>query len=263
MLFTDTKGEFMLQIAICDDDAKDSGNLQCLLEEILRIYSIRYSVQVYDIGEELLDSPVSFDLIFMDIMLNGENGVEIGKKLYRKNRSCKIIFQTYFNRYCGEAVNKSHAFAFLEKPVKKDALEEQIREFLETRKDIQEQWVSFEIMRTMSQSQENNKQMTRLPVRSILYFECQKNERLVKVITEKECFFCKSGFEEMERQMEPFGFAVCNRGIMVNLDKIAGLEKRDITMTNGDKLPLSQRRSNTFREKLYGFFDNPIGRRNG
>ncbi len=258
----------MLQIAICDDEVKDSGNIQCLLETILQIYSVRYNIQVFDTGEELLDSPVSFDLVFMDIKLNeengenGENGIEIGKKLYWKNKSCKIIFQTYFNRYCGEAVNKSHAFAFLEKPVEKAVLEEQIREFLETRKDIQELWVSFEVMR-MPSGKKPEKQMIRTPVRSILYFEYQKNERMVKVITEKGVFFCRSEFEDIERKMEPFGFAVCNRGIMVNLDKIAGLERRSITMTNGDSLPLSQRRSTAFRDKLLGFFNQPIGGRNG
>lgn len=253
----------MLQIAICDDDVKDSGNTQCLLEKALQVYSVRYSIQVFDTGEELLDSPVSFDLVFMDIKFNEENGIEIGKKLYWKNKSCKIIFQTYFNQYCGEAVNKTHAFAFLEKPVKRADLEEQVRDFLETRKDIQELWVSFEVVRNMSLGQETEKQMIRMPVRSILYFACQKNERVIKVITEKGCFFCRSGFEDIERKMEPFGFAVCNRGIMVNLDKVAGLDRREITMTNGDKLPLSQRRVAIFREKLQGFFDNLIGKRNG
>ncbi len=253
----------MLQIAICDDDEMDSAKIQGLIEKVLQVYLIRYNIQVFDTGEELLDSSVAFDLVFMDIKLNGENGIEIGKKLYWKNRSCKIIFQTFFEEYCRDAVNKSHAFAFLKKPVKKENLEEQVREFLETRKDIQEQWVSFEVMTNMSQGQENDKQMIRLPVRSILYFECRKNERVVKVITERGCFFCKGGFEDIDRQMEPFGFAVCNRGIMVNLDKIAGVYKKDITMTNGDKVPLSQRRSTIFRERLHGYFSNPIGRRNG
>ena len=147
--------------------------------------------------------------------------------------------------------------------MKKENLEEQIKEFLKTRKDIQEQWISFEVMANISQGQENGKQLIRLPVRNILYFECQKNERVVKAVTEKGCFLCKSGFEDIEKQMEPFGFAACNRGIMVNLDRIARLERREITMTNGDKLPLSQRRSAIFKERLHGFFSNPIGRKNG
>ena len=253
----------MLQIAICDDDAGDSGNIQSLLEKVLQVYAIRYTVQVFETGEELLDSQASFDLVFMDIKLNEENGIEIGKKLYRKNKACKIIFQTFFNQYCGEAVNKSHAFAFLEKPVKQADLEEQVREFLEAQGDIQEMWISFEVLRDRSEETGSEKQKLRMPVREILYFECRKNERIVKVITERGCFFCKSGFEEIEKRMEPFGFAVCNRGIMVNLDKISRIDGRDITMTNQDKLLISQRRNVIFREKLNGFFYNPIGRRNG
>ncbi len=56
-------------------------------------YGIRNNIQYFETGEELLASSVSFDLVFMDIMLNEENGIEIGKKLYWKNKSVKIIFQ--------------------------------------------------------------------------------------------------------------------------------------------------------------------------
>lgn len=51
----------MLQIAICDD-AKDAKNIKGMIEKVLQMYSIRYNVQVFDTGEELLDSSVSFDL---------------------------------------------------------------------------------------------------------------------------------------------------------------------------------------------------------
>lgn len=120
----------MLHIAICDNSGEDSQETRRLVEQALGGYTVRYNIQVFESGEELLVSSVLFDLIFMEAALEGEDGIEIGKKLYCRNRATKIIFQSYSNQCCEDAMNKTHAFAFLEKPVKKETLEEQIRDFL-------------------------------------------------------------------------------------------------------------------------------------
>lgn len=250
----------MLQIAICDDSGEDSKKIRALIEQILDGYSIRYGVQIFEDGEELLDSPAIFDLIFMDVRLNGKDGIEVAEKLYGRNRACKIIFQSHLNQYCGDAVNKSHAFAFLEKPVEKQILEKQIKDFLETWKNAQETWVS--LVQTGVADSNSKRQMVRLPVCDIYYFECQKNGKTIKAVTERGNFSYQGVLSDIEDRMEPFGFAVCNRGILVNLNKIARLDGYGIIMTNGLKLPLSQRRSAVFKEKLQKFYYNPIGRGN-
>lgn len=250
----------MLQIAICDDSGEDSKKICLLIEQILDGYSIRYGVQIFEDGEELLDSPAIFDLIFMDVRLKGKDGIEVAEKLYGRNRACKIIFQSHLNQYCGDAVNKSHAFAFLEKPVEKQILEKQIKDFLETWKNAQETWIS--LVQTGVTDSNSKRQMVRLPVCDIYYFECQKNGKTIKAVTERGNFSYQGVLGDIEDRMEPFGFAVCNRGILVNLNKIARLDGYGIIMTNGLKLPLSQRRSAVFKEKLQKFYYNPIGRGN-
>lgn len=127
----------MLQIAICDDEKKDLLHMRTLVEEVMDHFSVRYDIQNFENGEELLECPVPFDLIFMDIRLNGENGIETGKKIYWKNRNVKIIFQTYLAEECSNAVNKSHAFAFLTKPVDGELLKKQIEEFMRSRENMQ------------------------------------------------------------------------------------------------------------------------------
>lgn len=250
----------MLQIAICDDSGEDSRKIRALLEQILDEYSIRYGIQIFEDGEELLDSPAIFDLIFMDVRLNGEDGIEVAEKLYCRNRASKIIFQSHLSQYCGDAVNKSHAFAFLEKPVEKQILEKQMRDFLETWRNAQETWVS--LVQTGAAALKNKRQMVRLPVCDIYYFECQKNGKTIKAVTERGNFLYQGVLSDVEERMEPFGFAVCNRGILVNLNKIARLDGYGIIMTNGSKLPLSQRRSAVFKDKLQQFYYNPLVRGN-
>lgn len=249
----------MLQIAICDHSREDSRKIRNLLEEVLERYTVRYNVQVFESGEELLASPAAFDLVFMDAVLEGEDGIETGKKLYCKNRAVKIIFQSCSNQCCEDAMNRTHAFAFLEKPVKRPILEEQIRDFLTAWGDAQDSWISL-VQPGMAVA-ENERQMVRLPVRDILYFECQKNGRTIKAVTERGDFLYQGVLGDIEDKMEPFGFAVCSRGILVNLNKIAKMEGCEIIMAGGTKLPLSQRRSAAFKEKMQEYYYNPIGKK--
>lgn len=120
----------MINIAICDDEKQDILKLKYILQGIMDKYCVNYDIQEYESGESLLQAVSFFHLIFLDIVMNGEDGIEVGKHMRRRNHSTKIIFQTNFGNYCKEAMNRTHAFAFLEKPLKSWAVEEQIKEML-------------------------------------------------------------------------------------------------------------------------------------
>ena len=246
----------MLQIAICDNIGEDSREICSQVEEVLRRYTIRYNLQVYETGEELLMAPVLFDLIFLDAELNGEDAIGMGKKLHCRNRAAKIIYHYRSSQCCEDAVNRSHAFACLKKPIEKSILEEQIRDFLAAWGDAQETWISLGQIKGIPP--ENEKQLVRLPVKEILYFECQKNGKTIKAVTERGDYLYQGVLSDVEEKMEPFGFAVCSRGILINLNQISRLDGYEVIMTNRVKLPLSQRRSTAFKEKMKEFYYNPI-----
>ena len=120
----------MLKIAVCEDEKADRDNLTGILKPLLDKYTEEYHIKNFTSGGELLQSGGSFHLIFMDIMMEGRNGIETGQELYSRNHSAKIIYTTNFGQYCMDAVNTVHAFAFLDKPVSTEALEEQLQAFL-------------------------------------------------------------------------------------------------------------------------------------
>ncbi|NBJ94783.1 LytR/AlgR family response regulator transcription factor [Parablautia muri] len=119
----------MLQIAVCEDEQVDRDNLTGILKPLLDKYidTEEYRITNFTSGGELLQSDDTFHLIFMDIMMEDRNGIETGQELYSRNHSAKIIYTTNFGQYCMDAVITVHAFAFLEKPVSAEALEEQLK----------------------------------------------------------------------------------------------------------------------------------------
>ena len=253
----------MLQIAICDEDRKAQGQLCLLVKKVLDKYSIRYSLIVFDSGEELLASSLLFHFIFLGIKFSGEDGIEIGRKIYQRNNSIKIIFQTKLGEYCGDAINKSHAFGFLEKPVDELVLEGQIRDILQSQENVQELWMEFRNVRCLQTQEE--KEIIKIPIKSIVLFEYQKSERTVKVVTERGEFVCSETMNRLEEKMSPFGFEVCSRGLLVNLDKIKQIRRQSVILCNNSVLPLSQRRTVYFKERMceFGHSSFPTGNNGG
>lgn len=247
-----TKGETMLQIAICDDNRADRKALKVALEKVMGKYPIRYNIEIYDSGEELVDASSIFQLVFLDIQMDTCNGIEIGRKLYRKHRS-KIIFHTYFEHYREDATNKSHAFAYLKKPVDESELDKQIRDFFEVQDNIQSTWMEFRHIRYLSAKKEVKKEIVKIPVRDILYFESQQRERATKVVTARGVFLCSETISALEKKMNSFGFELCSKGILVNMDKISRIKGHGIILCDGSNMPLSQRRASRFKEKMSEF----------
>ena len=133
-----------MKIAICDNDREEAGFLKALVLDILGEQDISCEIFSFEQGEELLESELDYQIVFLDIMLDGKNGVDVGNEIYRRNRRIKIIFQTNFDEYYREALNRSHAFAYLEKPIEKEELREQLEELLKDGGDKQDSRIVFE-----------------------------------------------------------------------------------------------------------------------
>lgn len=70
----------MLDIAVVDDEKVIREHLCALIQK--RNRSGR--VESYATGEELLASGRPFDIVFLDIQMDGMNGIEAAKKLREK-----------------------------------------------------------------------------------------------------------------------------------------------------------------------------------
>lgn len=245
-----TRGMIMINIAICDDEKKDILQLKSILREVMDKYSMSYNIQEYESGESLMRAASLFHLIFLDIVMNDENGIEIGKHIHRKNRSTKIIFQTNFGQYCKEAMNRTHAFAFLEKPLKAPVVEEQIKEFFEDSEGTQDLMADFHNVRYSVDGTEVVKSLVSISVKEIVYFEYIKTQKVIKIVTRSTEYIYTEAMNKLAERMRPLGFEMCCRGILVNLERVARIKMYDVLLDTGGKVPLSQRRVKEFRERI-------------
>lgn len=113
------------RIAICDDDDIIRENLCSLCSDILTDDSVEYELEPFCSAQELekrLNSEnCPFDLLILDIQMDGMTGMELARSLREKGNRVSIIFVTACEDYLSEGygVQPIH---FLLKPVRRGAL---------------------------------------------------------------------------------------------------------------------------------------------
>lgn len=187
----------MVYVAICDSNMSELRQLKLAVQGIMDKLLIPYNIEEYDSGEKLVRASRIFDLVFLDIRIDGENGIEIGRLIYEKNSYTKIIFQSSFKWYCQEALNRSHAFAFLEKPIQTDLLEEQIKESIASEDKIQRLHIEFKNVKYISGEIEVKKELLVLPVEEIVYFQYIKTQKKIEIVTNNQKYIYSETMKEL------------------------------------------------------------------
>lgn len=80
----------MLAIAVCDDEVIECCNMARKIKDILEEMKISCFIQQFRSGTELLQAVESFDMIFLDIMMQNLDGIKTAQ-IFRKKAFDKIL----------------------------------------------------------------------------------------------------------------------------------------------------------------------------
>lgn len=108
-------GESMVKILICDDD---STFAQSMFKMILSLpayssKSMKLSC-LTDIAEMSANTIAQYDILFLDIDLGKESGIDLARKMRKMNPEAVLIFVTNFSEYAPEGYEVD-AFRYLAK----------------------------------------------------------------------------------------------------------------------------------------------------
>ena len=223
----DTGGPEM-NIAIVDDIQEYRDRIATLLEPYKTENDLQ--IQEFSRGEDILMSCREgnrWDIVFLDIEMDGITGIETGLKLRKIRRDVIIIFVTSHINYVSDAF-RLDAFQFLLKPVQEN----------DFRKDFERALRRWKIRHKNYQIKWRNTSRV-LEYSEILYLEAY--ERHLYIHTDKEAYECVGKLQEEYEKLKPYGFALCHQGYLVNLSKVAAVDKTDVILKNGTKLPVSRR----------------------
>ena len=103
----------MLELAICDDDIILCNWLEQKLLHYGKANDCQISIEIYYSAEQLLNrlEEESYDMLFLDICLEHENGIDIGTEIRKKNYGKEKYQNSVFRCagcLCGAAGHSRH-----------------------------------------------------------------------------------------------------------------------------------------------------------
>lgn len=215
------------RIAICDDRQTDRDYLYALLSEWAGSVGHIVQTELFSSAEAFLfryEEDKSWDMLLLDIEMDGMDGVTLAKTVRRENKTVQLIFVTGYSEYISEGYEVS-ALHYLMKPIRPDKL-------FAVLDRAAEQCMKNGRFLTLEQSGE----MIRLPLYEIRYLEASQN--YVTVHGEKgQTYLVRRTLGELERELDDRFFRT-GRSYIVNLACIRKVTRTDIHLNDGELLPL-------------------------
>ncbi len=216
-----------MEIAVVDDEKTIKEHICTLIEE----QQPDSHIEAYATGEELLVSGKRFDIVFLDIRMEGMNGIEAAKKLRAQQGDIILVFITGMKDYVFDALDL-YAFQYLLKPVDEGKFAEVLKRAVREAARKKERRVLFIKSRNLTLDQSE-----------ILYIESRAKK--VEIHTERQNIEIYAAMDELEGQLGE-EFYRCHRAYIVNMDRITEYDSESITLTSGDRVYLTKKKYGEF-----------------
>jgi len=223
-----------MKIAICDDDKKERERLVSFFHAYSLQTGISFSLDHYENGFYLLDAIETgntFDLIILDILMPGMNGIQTAKQIRLNNEAVKIIFLTSSSEFAVDSYAVG-AYYYLLKPVDKTLFFEIIQRFLRTVNPKDAESIILH----------DGKSLKRILLSNIVHCEVQQRTILYK-LANGTSIQTTGTLSELERELLHFAYFIKpHRSYLVNLRHIKEITKLEIITDLGTRIPLSRGR---------------------
>lgn len=236
----------MLSIAVCDDEIIECAGMAEKIRGTLEEMKVPCFLRQFNSGEELLQSEEDFDIVFLDIMMDGLDGMKTAKRI-RKKASCRLlVFISASRDYVFDAYDVE-AFWYLVKPVEREKLKQVLKKA---------------VLKTEAASPDfilvnKGRQKQKIFLRDILYFEIMG--RLIDIHKTGGISDYYGKISILEEELREKGFFRCHKSYLVHLKYVKGYNRQEAVLDNGEKIPISKRRYEEFCKALLSYMKKSGG----
>ena len=232
----------MIHIAICDDEKDFVAYLTGLLDQYATETGEEIKVTAYyDCMEMIEKYDITIDLIFLDIRMRLVNGLRTDERIRQMDIQVRIIFLTTLTQYGLEGY-KYQATNYIIKPIKYARLKEEMKQWLERHRQDDSPFIVVV----------NDAGKFKVFLKSLRFIETFNRNLLLH--TDQENIICYKKMKELEAELVQHGFVRCHSGYLVNLFYVKRIEKLDIILTTGERVPISQPKRKEFMERLADYW---------
>ena len=214
----------MYKIAICDDNVEQTGITEKIILDFFATIDRKIEIDVFFKPETLLnvmsEPKNNYQLIFLDIEMQGINGIEVAKRLRALEKEFLLVFITGYDNYMLESFEVL-PFRYVLKPIDSEKMEPILQQLV-FELDHHNQYLFYKI----------GKQHYQLRIRDIVVISSELGRKVkVKSVDESEIeFYFK--LKELLKILPSSYFFQVNRGVIINLNYITGIIGDQITLIN-------------------------------
>ena len=228
----------MRKIAICDDSKLDRQLLKVVIQTYFENNEEEFKIFEYELGDNLLDD-IEVELLFLDIIMNGTNGMKIARKL-RDIQFTPIIFLTAHADYAVESY-EVYAAGYLLKPYDTNKLTLLLDEVLQ--RSVQKR-IAVKV----------KKQHRYLEINDIMYVESDKHVLNIH-LKDSRVIQTTEKLSELEKTINSKRFIRCHQSYLVNMEYIKDA-KTDFILSNDIRIPIRVRGRKEIIEKYHKYYSS-------
>lgn len=220
----------MINIAFCDDEISVLNEIRMLLDRyrVERNQDISYTSfhSPLDLLAEI-EGGTRFDILFLDVIMPGETGIEAAAEIRNYDSNVKIIFLTSSAEYAVQSYTVG-AYFYQLKPI----WEESFFRLMDSVLSIcEKEQTNGLILRCKTG-------ITRIELRHLEYCEVIHHTLFIH-LTNGKVLESTGSLDELSKQLAPYEeFVRPHRSYLVNMDHVKELSFRAITMSCLTEIPI-------------------------
>ncbi len=220
----------MYRLAVCDDERATLEELCALCDQILTQAEVEHEIVPFssaqDLSAALSAGRERFDLLCLDICMDGKTGMELAHELRARDDQISILFVSGSDDYLREGYSV-RPIQYLSKPIQREELERALRGDLKL--NHSPRVVTFrQRHRTFA-----------LPIADILYVESRDHGICLHLAREDRTF--PISLTEAERILPQDQFCRCHNSFLVNMAAITEISRSYVTLCGDRAIPIGRR----------------------
>jgi DNA-binding LytR/AlgR family response regulator len=229
--------EMLLKVAVAEDEQANRNHIENCLRRFEEEQGIKIELDLFASASEMLEGfTPRYDVIFLDIMMPGINGMKAAKKIRTIDQQVILVFITNIAQYAIKGYEVG-ALDFILKPLSYESFAMKLARIV---KQVEKN-TDKSIVLTV------NDELRKISVSELYYVEVV-NHQLIYHLAEEE-IRCRGSLKSVEESLTEFGFTKCNSGYLVNLQHVRAIKENFVTV-GPYSLQISRARKKEFAQKV-------------
>lgn len=223
----------MINIAICDDEKYILDKIKKLVFDFFHRKNVEITVSQFGSGEELLRHNKNIDILFLDIQMDGIDGMETARKMRSQNYKGYLIFITVLKEMVFQSF-EVQAHDYLVKPIEEEYFE----------KTMERLFSAMQNAKDASLLVQKGYESNIIAFDDIVFCEIIDRKIYLHLKTE-EVIDYYDRIENLETKLDG-RFFKCHRSYLINLSHLKSYKNGMAYMINDKQIPVSRLRSKEF-----------------